>query len=393
MPAIPQIPKALEVISNQPAVRNLLASALAEGRLSHAYLFVGAPGSGKERAAKALAQCVVCPNGGCGRCDECIRVAHGTHPDVHVLAPESANGYLVAQVRNLIADVSLAPVRAQHKVYIVTQAALLRGTAANALLKTIEEPPEGVIFILIARSSAAVLPTIASRCQELPFRIVSPEAAERAVEKLSGLSGTDARVALAVTGTPERAAAFLSSPDRRQVRRLMVRSLGQLARADAWDVVKMGRDLALAVQESVGLVSKDKKRRREDIVKEEVERRTAGEEDYYSAAALKQLNDVVKRELTARERSGMMEALAAAESLLRDVLLVSEGTALPIVNADASEVVDRIASSTCTTGVLKALDAISEAEGWLARNVTPQLALEAMLLQIKEALACPPSYR
>ena len=177
MPAIPQIPKALEVISNQPAVRNLLASALAEGRLSHAYLFVGAPGSGKERAAKALAQCVVCPNGGCGRCDECIRVAHGTHPDVHVLAPESANGYLVAQVRNLIADVSLAPVRAQHKVYIVTQAALLRGTAANALLKTIEEPPEGVIFILIARSSAAVLPTIASRCQELPFRIVSPEAA------------------------------------------------------------------------------------------------------------------------------------------------------------------------------------------------------------------------
>ena len=112
-----------------------------------------------------------------------------------------------------------------------------------------------------------------------------------------------------------------------------------------------------------------------------------------AAAALKQLNDVVKRELTARERSGMMEALAAAESLLRDVLLVSEGTALPIVNADASEVVDRIASSTCTKGVLKALDAISEAEGWLARNVTPQLALEAMLLQIKEALACPPSYR
>ena len=106
------IPAALDVLSDQPRVRDFLATALEGGRLSHAYLFVGAPGSGKHEAAEALAECVVCPSGGDGTCDECRRVRHRTHADVHWLTPGSASGYLVAQVRELIADASLAPVRA-----------------------------------------------------------------------------------------------------------------------------------------------------------------------------------------------------------------------------------------------------------------------------------------
>lgn len=390
----PQISKSLGAIADQPLVRNLLASALAEGKLSHAYLFVGAPGAGKTEAALALAECVVCPNGGDGTCGECLRVKHGTHPDVRVLSPGSASGYLVAQVRDLIAEVALAPVRAKTKVYILTEAALLRGTAANALLKTIEEPPEGVMFILVARSAAAVLPTIASRCQEVAFKVVSADAAERSVEQKNGLRGDEVRIALAVAQTPERAVEFLNSSDRREVRRLMVRAIVQLARADSWDVLISARDIAREVQISVGLARRDdKKRRREDVVKEEVQRRTEGSEDYWTPTALKQLEDTVKRELTGRERLGMMEALAAAESLLRDVLVRSEGVDEAIVNTDVADSVDRIAAATCTAGVLKALAAIKEARRDLMRNVTPQLAMEAMLLSVKEALTCPPSYR
>lgn len=390
----PPIPSALARISGQPLVRDLLATALAEGKLSHAYLFVGVPGAGKTEMAIALAQCVVCPEGGCGSCGECIRVQHGTHPDVQLLSPGSAQGYLVAQVRDLIASVALAPVRAKTKVYIITEAALLRGTAANALLKTIEEPPPNVMFILVARSVAAVLPTIASRCQEVSFRVTAPDAAESAVERRSGLAGADARIALAVAQTPERAAEFLSSADRRAVRRLMVRSLAQLERADSWDVLVMARELTREVQISVGLARRDdKRRRREDVVKEEVQRRTEGEEDYWTPTALKQLEETVKRELTGRERLGMMEALAAAESLLRDVLMRLEGVDEEVVNADVPEVIDRMAASTCTRGALGALAAIAEARRDLERNVTPQLALEAMLISVKEALACPPSYR
>ena len=115
--------------------------------------------------------------------------------------------------------------------------------------------------------------------------------------------------------------------------------------------------------------------------------------DFLTASALKQVADANKRELTARERSGIMEALAAAESLLRDVLVRCEGVSQKVVNEDAAAVIDRLAASTGTAGALAALDAVSSAGNDLAHNVSPQLALEVMLLRIKEALACPPSFR
>lgn len=375
------VPHALAFLSSQPRVRDLLSAAVNEGKLSHAYLFLGAPGSGKTECARALAECVVCPHGGDGTCDECIRVKHGTHPDVKFLQPASAIGYLVSQVRELIAEVPLAPVRSNAKVYVLEQVETLRGAAANALLKTIEEPPDGVMFILIARTAAAVMPTIASRCQQVPFRVVSSGAAERSVELSSGLAGAEARIALAVAGTPEHAAEFLASPERRQVRRLMVRAIGQLERADTWDVLCSARELVTAVKAPLAQL------------KEAQEAAVGESADYLAASAMRKIEDANKRELTARERSGMMEALAAAESLLRDVLLRCEGVDEPIVNEDVADVVDRIASTTCTKGVLDALDAVRAAVDDLSHNVTPQLAFEAMLLCVKEALSCPPSSR
>ena len=105
------------------------------------------------------------------------------------------------------------------------------------------------------------------------------------------------------------------------------------------------------------------------------------------------MEDANKRALTARERSGMMEALAAAESLLRDVLVRCEDVREEIVNEDAAATVDRIAAATTTPGVLRALDAVARATDDLSHNVSPQLTLEVMLLRVKEALACRPSFR
>ncbi len=376
-----EMPAVLKGLAQQPRVQEFLAAAVAEKRLSHAYLFLGAPGAGMVEAAFAVAQTIVCPHGGDGSCDECIRVSHRTHPDVRYLTPGSAVGYLVAQVRELIDDVALAPVRAAAKVYVIDNAGLLRGSAANALLKTIEEPPDGVYFILIARSADAVLPTIVSRCQQVPFRIVSPDAAEKAVEAASGIGGTPARIALSVTGTPDRAAEFLASPGRRQVRRVVVRALGSLTRADSWDVLVLAKEIVDAVRAPLS----EAKSAQEQKVKE-----TA---DYLGSSALKQIEEANKRELSARERSGMMEALSAADSLLRDVLLRCEGVSDPIVNEDAADVVDRIAQVASVEGVIHALDAVACAASDLSHNVTPQLVIETMLLTIKEAFACPPSFR
>ncbi len=375
------MPAALDSLSDQPRVRVFLATAVAEKRLSHAYLFVGAPGSGKHEAAEALAKCVVCPNGGDATCDECRRVAHRTHPDVRWLMPGSATGYLVAQIREVIDDVSLAPTRARTKVYVFERAELLRGTAANALLKTLEEPPASVMFILCARTVASMLPTIVSRCQQVPFRATSPRAALEAVMRSCATDEQEARIALAVAGTPTRATEFLQSTARRQVRRLVVGAIDALARDDSWDVLLAAREIVGAV--SVPLA--DVKQAQEDALRET--------QDFLTAAALKQVEDANKRELTARERSGMMEALAAIESLLRDVLVRCEDVSESIVNEDAAAAVDRIAAGCTTAGPLRALDAVTRARGDLARNVSPQLTLEVMLLRIKEALACRPSFR
>lgn len=381
MANVPITPDSLKRISHQPRVRDFLSAAVMEGRLSHAYLFLGAPGSGMLEAADALAQCVVCPNGGDGSCDECIRVSHHTHPDVHHLAPAGVAGYLVDQVRELVEDVAMAPIRASSKVYILDGADRLRGRAANALLKTIEEPPANVMFVLIARSADAVLSTIVSRCQQVPFRVVPTEVALESVGRKAGVGANEARIALAVAGTPERAAEFLASPGRRNARRCMVRTLGELEHDDAWDVLVSARELCEVIRQPL------------EEVKARQDRTSSEDEEFLSAKALRQIEEMHKRELTARERSGIMEALAAAESLLRDVLVSCEGTMEPIVNTDVADVVQRISASASTRGALSALDACHRAARDIAQNVTPQLALEVMLLSIKEALACPPLYR
>lgn len=368
-------PEALKRIAYQPRVRDFLSAAFAEGRLSHAYLFLGTPGSGMLEAAEALAQCVVCPNGGDGTCAECVRVAHGTHPDIKRYAPGGVSGYLVEQIRELVEDVALTPVRAHSKVYILDGADRLRGTAANALLKTIEEPPAGVMFILVARTADAVLPTIVSRCQQVPFRVIDPETAREAVRRESGASETEARIALSITGAPERATAFLASSDRRAVRRLVVRTLGELENDDDWDVLVAAREICEAVRAPL----EGSRTRKGPAVSER-------DAEYLSAKALRQIEEAQKRELTFRERSGMMEALAAAESLLRDVLVCCEGATEPIVNEDVLETVERIAQATSTEGALAALEACRAAASDIARNVTPQLAFEVMLLSVKEAL-------
>ena len=176
----------LAKLDTQERVRDFLTNATASGRASHAYLFLGAPGAGKLDAAWALSQAFLCEQDGCGACDSCVRVARHTHPDVHYYTPESATGYLIAQTRELLDDVPLAPIRAKAKVYIIDRAEQLRANTANALLKTLEEPPEGVMFILLGTSADVMLPTIVSRCQCVPFRLVSPAVAAQAVSRATG---------------------------------------------------------------------------------------------------------------------------------------------------------------------------------------------------------------
>lgn len=371
-----RIPTALEPLSDQPRVQSFLASAVAGG-VGHAYLFTGAPGSGMQEAAQALAQCLVCPNGGDADCDECRRVAHRTHADVRFLEPSGVSGYRVEQIRELIDDSIRAPIRAARKVYVIDRADTLRESSANALLKTIEEPPANVVFILIAPSAESVLPTIVSRCQIVPFRVVAPEVAQASVTRATGARAWEARLALAIVHTPREASDFLNSPSRRDVRRKVVRTLGGILDYDAWDVLLAAKDLAEAARVPLEDVR--------EAQKEKVE--IAGE--FLSASALRSMEDANKRALTARERAGMMEILSAGESILRDILICCSRIDEDIVNEDASDSIARTAARTCTESVIGALGCCADAARKLDAHVSPQLVLEDWLLSIKEALECP----
>ena len=184
---------AFENILGQPKVREFLRASVVSERVTQAYLFVGPAGSNKTQAAYALAQALMCPKGprgprggSCGACDRCGRILRRKHPDVRYFAPAGANGYLVEQVREIVADTALSPIQADKKIYILDRVDQLGASAANAFLKTLEEPADDVVMILLGRTRESVLPTIVSRCQVVPFRHIPASEAAGIVAQNTG---------------------------------------------------------------------------------------------------------------------------------------------------------------------------------------------------------------
>ena len=196
-------PQIFEDVVGQEHIERTIKNAIEQDKVSHAYLFTGPAGSNKTMAAYAFAQAVLCPKGAsgprggnCGACDACRRIMRKKHPDVRYFAPEGAGGYLVEQIRDIVADTSMAPIQAHKKVYILDRVDLLGVQAANAFLKTLEEPPSDVVLILLARTRESVLPTILSRCQVVPFRTIPASEAAGIIVQNTGASREQARMAV-----------------------------------------------------------------------------------------------------------------------------------------------------------------------------------------------------
>ena len=366
---------ALDGIVGQPRARAFLEAAVREGRLSHAYLFVGAAGSGIERAARALAKCVVCPQAGDNTCEECLRVEHGTHPDVHFYEPASAVGYMMDQVREIISDAQLTSVRSDAKVYVIQHAERLRSNCANALLKTIEEPPAGVVFVLLANSADAVLPTIVSRCQVVPFRHIPATEAAGIIRQNTGASIETARIAIeACSGSITRACEFLKSNDSLAFRRGVVDAMSRLATVDDWDIIELAAGLVRAAKAPL------------DDVRAALEAELSENADFLAKSAIRQIEARNKRQITAKTSQALHQVFSIASSWLRDVMATCAGTPEFIVNVDVKAQIEMASARTDEARAAAALAALRESDEAISYNVSPETCIDAMLFEVREVL-------
>ncbi len=360
----------------QRKATDFLRSAVRARAVSHGYLFVGPPGSGKKNAARALACAVLCEDDGCGACPICYRVKRGLHPDVHVISPQGATSYLVEQVRDVIRDVNLKPIQSQVKFYIFENAEMFNDASANAFLKTLEEPPDDTKIVLVANSYDSVLPTISSRCQVVRFTRMPPSVVREVLVEKTGADQDTASAALAASrGVLSEAIDFIRSAARRQARDRILGVLKDLPYMDELDVLNAARDvLALAKAPLDELRS---------IHEQELE---SGRD---LGLSLRAIEERQKRELTSRERESVLELMSVTETWLRDCLAMSQGASELVLNHDAQDAMEEVAAVLEPQTAVRAMTSVRDARARLSCNVSPQLAIEAMLFEVREVLLCP----
>lgn len=330
-----------DLIGQERAIR-FLHRALMTGRIAHAYLFTGPAGVGKRAAALAFAQALNCEmkqqsadscqltaaQDGCGDCRICRNIAHGRHPDVQVIEPDGAT-VKIEQIRTLEADAALASYEAQWKVFILDRAERMTEQAANALLKTLEEPAMGTVFILLTSTVSALLPTIVSRCQTVTFSPL-PNGQIEALLREKGIEPSQARLIASL-------------------------SQGSIERALSPEVASLSKTRDLLLEE-------------------------LGRGLHDGPATLVEL-----AEKLVKDREKLQQQLEILSAWFRDLMVAkTSGRRDWLVNDDRGEEIAHQVEGTPLDVILDGLRAIHAVMDNLSRNANPRLSMEDLLLRLRE---------
>ncbi|MER5744263.1 DNA polymerase III subunit delta' [Streptomyces sp. NPDC059913] len=358
-------------------------------KMTHAWLFTGPPGSGRDTAARAFAAALQCTSPdralggapGCGFCDGCHTSLIGTHADVEVVRTDLLS-IGVKETRDLVRRAQLSPAVGRWQVIVLEDADRLTEGAGNVLLKAVEEPAPRTVWLLCAPSLEDVLPTIRSRCRHLTLRTPPVDAVADVLVRRDGVEPERAAFAARATQGHIERARRLATDERARARRAAVLKL-PLRVEDIGGCLK-------AAQELIDTATEDAKQVSEEVdVKETEEMKAAlgavagGRLPRGTAGVMKELEDRQKRRKTRTQRDSLDLALTDLTGFYRDVLAIQLGSRTAIANADAEDALDRIARASTPERTLRRIEAVIACRRALDRNVAPLLAVEAMTMALR----------
>ena len=368
-------------VPGQEKVKEMFARALRERTLSHAYLLSGPEGLAKTAFARELAVALVSACGGCGTCPECERARRGIHPDLHVVERE---GDLIRfeQVGPVIADLSLKPFAAGRRVWVIPEVEYLHPAAANKLLKSIEEPPDYVYFLLVTDRLERVLPTIVSRCQQVEFRPLSDEQVATYLRERYGLGGAEAAALARLSGGAVERAQRLADDARGPGRR--AKFLKQVALL----LAGVRGDKAADAQRAFVNVLEQQHLEIKGAIQTDLEKRLAGlAQQFQDPRDLKwhqgRAAERAKREETRLRRLAALDAVDLLAAWLRDLWVVACGASDVLWNCDHA---DELAGAAVATPdyYARLLAAVARTRKDLYLNIDQKLALQAMFARFEE---------
>jgi DNA polymerase-3 subunit delta' len=349
--------------------------------MTHAWVFTGPPGSGRSSAAIAFAQALICPNKGCGTCTDCNSAKSSGHPDVEIIRTEGLS-IKVEEIRELLTRVAWAPSMGGWRVVVMEDADRLTESAANALLKAIEEPGTRTVWLLCAPTLHDVLPTIRSRCRHLQLRTPSIDAVTQVLinrDQISpAMADFAARVSQGHIGRAKYLAINESVRSNRKVIMQLPLQLSSLAAAFH------------AAQTLVGIATQEANESSEDRDEREIEKL---QEAYGKGAtgrgmatggakAVKELEKEQKSRATRMVRDSIDGALLDIATFYRDVMMLQSGNTESMINTDMREQVESYAAAHPTHSTILKINALIDARTNLAHNAAPLATCEALMCQL-----------
>ncbi|MFE6178368.1 DNA polymerase III subunit delta' [Streptomyces sp. NPDC056464] len=358
-------------------------------KMTHAWLFTGPPGAGRNQAARAFAAALQCVSPdralggapGCGFCDGCHTALLGTHADVTTVAAVGTQ-ILADDMRDTVRKSFTSPANGRWQIILVEDAERLNEKSANAVLKAVEEPAPRTVWLLCAPSLEDVLPTIRSRCRHLNLSTPSVDAIADMLVRREGVEpDVAAAAARATQGHVDRARRLATDPAARERRASVLKLPLRLGEVGA---------CLKAAQELVDAAAEDAKQLAEEIDAKETEELKAalgasqgGRMPRGTAGVMKDLEDKQKRRRTRTQRDSLDLALTDLTAFYRDVLALQLGSRIALANTDAQDALDRLARDSSPESTLRRIEAIAACRDALEGNVAPLLAVEAMTMALR----------